>query len=217
MSHQHRPDAWDGLRSPLRGEPIRAVPLPTIVTTRTHEPCDVERLLRSGALERVSRGTYALSSPRKDWHARTRERIASVAETLTGDFVFVGPTAAIVLGLWVGRDNGLVHVACPSRRPGRSTGPAWLRRHYFDIPSDQIHQIDGATVTSVARTAVDCARLFRLPHALPTVDAALVIGVPRTDMEAILSEMAGYRGRPGSARRRTGPTLGFPEGEFLSW
>lgn len=187
-------DAWHGLTSPTRGQPVQPLPLPRLYTAGSLSLTERREWVKNGHGERVTRGVYASLPDPEDWYARARQRIASLTATLTHEFVLVGPSAAIMLGLWVGHDDGLVHIAVPSRRSGKSGTHPWLRRHYFDIPRDEIRQMDGVLVTSVARTAVDCARLLRLPQALPTLDSALVIGVERDELHRVLAGMNGFRG-----------------------
>lgn len=199
-----RREAWDGFRATTRGEPIRPRTLPTIVTPRSMPGREIGEAVRSGGIERVRRGAYAVTPSTEvadgasrapaDWHARTLMRLAAVRATLREEFVVVGRTAAILLGLWTSGDDARVHIAVPGDPAGHSRGSRVLVRHRFDIPEEAIRVHDGVQVTSIERTAVDCARLGRLRDGLPTVDAALSIGASRAEMERILGGMRGHRG-----------------------
>ena len=101
-------------------------------------------------------------------------------------------SAALVLGLWVGPTEPDVHLLMPAR-PGRSclTLPAVsftdprsghqlpgradvrLRKHNRGLEPRQLSVCDGLTVTSLLRTALDCAFDEPARVSLPVLDSAV--------------------------------------------
>lgn len=69
-----------------------------------------------------------------------------------------------------------------------------IRRHHSTIPRDQLTEVDGIPVTSLARTAVDCARSLPGRRALVIADSAVRQGVSGADLQIVLETLGGHRG-----------------------
>ena len=86
------------------------------------------------------------------------------------DWVFCGPSAALVRGISVSWASlRRTHVVCGSRDGKRLA--ARIVRHQID-PGD-VEVVSGVRVTSLARTAFDCMRDASFPDALAVADSVL--------------------------------------------
>ena len=107
-----------------------------------------------------------------DRSERTRHELRALHE-LHPEWVFCGPSAAVLLGLWVShRLQGTVHLAVPRASGARSHG--LVRRHA--LASLDVADAQGVPVTSPEQTVVDCARWLSLREGLAVTDSALRLG-----------------------------------------
>ncbi|MEX1078617.1 MAG: hypothetical protein WED09_05865 [Homoserinimonas sp.] len=129
--------------------------------------------VRGGDLVAVSRGVYVTRSV---WaglsvDSRYRARVKAVAALAGRRLVFSHQSAA---ALWrlpaVGQWPSQVHVTQDPSGGGRSS--ARVARHTVGIPAD-LQAIEGLTVTTLARTVVDCAKVLRFGPAVAMADSAL--------------------------------------------
>ena len=104
------------------------------------------------------------------------------------DWVFAGPSAAVIQGLYVSyRLLGTTHVA--TSRPSHSRSSKFIRRHVID--GCEPTSVDGVRVTPVARTAFDCIRDADFRAALCIADSALrVMGI---DSAALVEKLSAFR------------------------
>jgi len=146
--------------------------------------------VRRGEFARVIRGVYTSTAAwsRLDRHAQYRAKVMAVAALFAEPPVFSHHSAAALWRLpMVGSWPSQVHVVAPLAAGGRSSG--MLIRHTVGIPSD-VERIDGLSVTSLARTVVDLARVGSFTQAVAIADAALrrtahpLHGVPRVVLTA---------------------------------
>jgi hypothetical protein len=116
------------------------------------------------------------------------------------DAVVSHASAAVLHGLTLwGCPLRRVHVTRPRRSGGRVT--RLLHVHSAALAPDEIVQLDGMAVTSVARTVVDLARSLPFEAALVTADAALHRHrVTPAELATAVDRSAGRTGNP-SARR----------------
>lgn len=144
--------------------------------------------VRKGEFVPIVRGVYVRAEVWEtlDRDARYRARAKAAAVLADAPLVLSGPSSAVMWHLpWVGEWPIRVHVVEPNAPGGRSNGI--LFRHTLGIP-DSLVQIDGMTVTSLARTVIDVARTASFGQAVTVADAALrrtphpVNGVPRTTL-----------------------------------
>lgn len=197
--------AWDGLTSPTRGFPVAPPTFPQVWRYRTESVGRVVGARRRGELEEVRRGVFLLddggpaptSLPGPDASAEL-VAIAGVEKRLSTWYAFSHRTAAVVLGLWAGPWDGRVEVTQESVPSGKVADPRGLVRHRGSLPPADLRQMNGFAVTSVERTAVDCARALSLAAALPVVDSALLIGASAARMEDLLIAAGGKRGVRGA-------------------
>ena len=133
------------------------------------QPFDVARLDRDGRLHRIRPGVYV----RKErWDAlqpweRYRLRVLAFARTWTSP-VFCLESAAVLQGLPIFGEPTHIHVLSTDGRSW-SEGDVVVHGH-----RDERGQADatGVTVTALADTAVDLARVLPPAYALAVVDAA---------------------------------------------
>lgn len=128
--------------------------------------------VRNGEFVAVSRGSYM---PAEVWagldgDAQYRIVLHIVAE-LSGGSAFSHHSAAVlwrlpVVGAWPRR----AHILVEEAEGGRSSSAIF--RHTVGVPSD-LQSIDGLSVTSLARTVVDLARVEPFGQAVVFADAAL--------------------------------------------
>lgn len=91
------------------------------------------------------------------------------------DWIFCGPSAALLHGLSVShRRLGTVEVCYP-RGGRRLYGGRVLTRHMGRNAEAPVH-LDGARATPLLRTALDCMRTFDLRDGLAVADSALRAG-----------------------------------------
>jgi len=180
-------------------------PLPPVVLSRPDREADIARGVKAGQLERIRRGAYRVARNAAEGVAlererRVLERIAAELESRTSAFWFSHTSAALLWGCWTWRLADEVHTVqlTPPDVPGFDRS---LRRHWSkDLPERDRATLAGVPVTSLARTAVDCARLLRPEQAVVVVDSALRMGAASDELARILGEHAGRRGVR-SARR----------------
>lgn len=177
----------------------------------------------AGVLVRVSRGAYIESSTWASLDAAGRFRMMarSVAATAVEPVILCRAAAAVVWGLpWLGRWPAWIDVLEPRDSSLRSSRT--MRRHREHV--GEIDVLDGLSVTSLARTAVDVARESDFARAVVVADAVRARGVELDDEVALVplrhgsarakavSEFADARsGSPGeSVSRVTMRVLGLP-------
>ena len=157
-------------------------------------------LRRRGTLTTVRPGAYATALRRDDpaaWHAlAVRATVAKVAP----DAVVSHASAAVLHGLTLWNcPLGRVHVTRARSSGGRCT--RLLHVHAAALDPDDVVEVDGTPVTSVARTVVDLARSLPFEPALVTADAALFAGLVTPDELAdAVRRAAGRTGNPDARR-----------------
>ncbi|GAA5205763.1 type IV toxin-antitoxin system AbiEi family antitoxin domain-containing protein [Microbacterium kyungheense] len=134
---------------------------------------DLATAARAGTLVRVRSGIYVDGAA---WTAAVPEaRVVARAQalTLTSELapVISHESAAAAHGLGLFRpDPTRVHVVVPVERPGAASA---VVRHRGELPGDEIVEINGLRVTSLARTVADVARTATFDQAVTIADAAL--------------------------------------------
>ncbi|MFC8733945.1 DUF559 domain-containing protein [Luteimicrobium sp. NPDC057192] len=162
---------------------------------RRHE---IEARVRDGTLVRLRTGVYGPrvveDSVAKRVQARMLQQVRAAVERLRGEFWFSHVTAAVLWGCWTWKSDGLVHLTELSNPSIRRSSERMMRRHWTPLPQRDRSSINGIPVTSLERTAVDCARMLRPGPALVVLDAALRKRADRRLMATILEESRGKRG-----------------------
>ncbi len=122
---------------------------------------------------RLRPGVYV---PSADWdraspEARAVGRARALTLTAATSPVISHETAAAVHGLPLYRaDRHRAHVIAPHSRPGRAGG---VIRHRGELADDDVVEMHGLHVTSLARTVSDVARTATFEQAVTVADAAL--------------------------------------------
>jgi hypothetical protein len=149
------------------------------------EGCDAERLARSlgrGEIVRIRHGAYA-SAHAEQAATRHRQLIAATLPRLGSDAVLSHTSAAILHGLPLWPDSLLqLHVTVRTRSSGGRRTPQ-LHVHPGPLDDEDTVSLDGWPATSLARTAADLARTVSLDRAVAFADAALRLGLPRSELE----------------------------------
>ena len=187
---------------------------------------------------RLRRGVYMEASEwkKRDPDARYRALVRSLFLTHPSVPIISHQSAAALWGLPIlGRWPADVHVLMARASGGRSD--PGVRRHALGVDPGHLVEIDGITMTNLARTVVDVAATSTLHSAVATVDAALHeprYGLPRLTWRELLDQyerMLPFRGSrralevidfaetgaaspKESASRVTIALLGFPRPEL---
>ncbi|WP_100345816.1 type IV toxin-antitoxin system AbiEi family antitoxin domain-containing protein [Compostimonas suwonensis] len=131
------------------------------------------RLVREGTLQRVHRGLYL---PRERWKglragARHRIRVLAASEAARGRLTFSHHSAAALFGLpFVDARLDAVHTHDPGATGGTARSGITVHRSRVAAATESI---DGARVTSLARTLVDVATTSSFLTSVVMLDHAL--------------------------------------------
>ena len=167
--------------------------------------------VRKNELVPVVRGVYVDGAVWRalDRHERQRVKSLAVSQLVGAGVVFSHSSAAALwrlprVGVWPQKEHAL---AANATAGGRSSSV--LVRHASGGETETV-QIDGMTVTGLARTVVDVAATHAFGEAVTTADAALrrtdhpQAGVPRTFLtkQALFDQLDALPMRHGSGRAR---------------
>ncbi|WP_148138344.1 hypothetical protein [Olsenella sp. HMSC062G07] len=140
-------------------------------------------------MTRVFRGLYAGS---EYWAGLgPKARVLHLARSLSDahpNWVFCGPTAAVVHGLEISYAYlNRIHASCPNVGRSSSESLVW---HW--LPHERPTRVGGIPVTSVARTAFDCMRYLPFSRGLAIADSYLrMSGSGRGDLREALELWGG--------------------------
>ncbi|WP_434995829.1 type IV toxin-antitoxin system AbiEi family antitoxin domain-containing protein [Arthrobacter sp. Ld5] len=144
----------------------------------------IHHLVVSGELRRLRKNCYV---PEAHWSGLSNvERLVLQAQahhhSLIGrdtvGHVYCHETAAVLHGLDLWQPGNDVHVTQPTRTSNASHG-ADVRNHSAQLTEDDVVLLHGLPVTSLLRTAIDCARSLPFDRALIVADQAMARGVTR--------------------------------------
>ncbi|MGD9988469.1 hypothetical protein [Pseudonocardia sp.] len=174
---------------------------------------ELRRRRRDGRLHRVARGSYAAGDdPRVvDAAARHRLRVRAALRRAAPGAVASHASAALLHGLptW-GLPTSLVHLT--RDRPGGGRRERLRHVHAAPLRPDEVTEVDGVAVTTVARTVVDLARTLAFEAAVVAADAALGAGLVSTASLAVaVGRAGGRRGGPAASR-----VVAFADGRSAS-
>lgn len=206
--------------------PIQPRALPTVLLSNRDNQEALRAGLRSGVLVRVRPGAYLpVVEDLPAWQQTERlalARAAALGPRLTGERVLSHATAALVHGLPVWQVDARAHLL----QPYGSRGSPDLQPHVATVPPEDVTVVHGLPVTSLARTAEDCALTLHPRDALVIVDGALRVlgGADRFRLaetrprvvaarEQLLGRLEQRRGTNGMRRARAVITFadGFAE------
>ncbi|MBN9374852.1 MAG: hypothetical protein J0I40_05575 [Cellulomonas sp.] len=177
--------------------PTPVVSPPRVYLAREHDRNATAARVRRASWERLTRGGYGPTSPRRSREERALAVIAAVDDRLTRPHWFSHESAALVWGLPLWRVPDATHVR-QLGRPG--TGRDRLvARHTGPVDPGQLTVVGSLPVTSLAQTMVDCARSLPPLARHVVADAALRAGADRSSALELLARIAG---RNGVARAR---------------
>jgi hypothetical protein len=153
------------------------------------DPRELRRAMSRGGVVRVRRGAYC---SREIWDAATgRERHLLVARAVVGvthpPFLLAGRSAAAAWGMpFAAEWPDEVSLLTPYKGGGKSE--PGVRRTSAGAAGATATTVDGLPITSLARTALDIARVLPLPHAVAALDWAMwrknPLGVDRVELMA---------------------------------
>lgn len=159
----------------------------------------IRSLLDSGSLVRLRYGCYLRASV---WDAqsagvRSRQLIYAHAHgtrtTSTGQFAYSHTSAARLHCLYLWKVDDLIHllqrVNPSSERHGRD-----VKCHTRPFSDHEIVMMNGLRVTSLERTAADCAMMLTYRQSLIVMDHALRLGADRSLLQEMADSLDGRRG-----------------------
>src|SRR3954447_26034374 len=124
----------------------------------------VQRLVRAGWLHPLHTGVYAVGHRGVSWLGRCRAGVFAGGRHA----VLSHPPAA---GLWEIRRtaSGTVHITVPRSRPG---SPGLVVHRVRSLHPEDVAEIDGIPVTSLARTLLDNAEVLPLRQVIRMIEEA---------------------------------------------
>lgn len=184
-------------RSGLRpAEQIDHSDLPTVHLSRDYPTSEVDRLVRTGRWARIRRGAYVdaelvarASHPQR---LLALARLAALAHQLSVPHVVSHESAALVWGLPTLTVPATSHVIQASWPSAERSDDISRHSHRLNAGDRTMHR--GVGVTTLERTAVDCAMSGDPLAGLIVADACLHNGASRATCLAMLDGMAGRRG-----------------------
>jgi hypothetical protein len=161
---------------------------------------EIARLHRSRAWTRLQRGAYIIGDPELSARARHLLQANATMAVLRAPATLSHASAAALHGLPLWRVP-LQRVHITRHPPARSDQGTRLRSHVARLPEQDVVEVSGYSVTTVARTVVDLARWLPFGPALVVADAALADGATtRDELSAVLDASSGTRGSRSAAR-----------------
>lgn len=187
---------------------VDGVGAPTGVNMADDEPVEFrhrDELLALGATDRqirswrqknkmtrVWRGSYHLGARLPPWEELRISALAAAQRSGTS-VVLSHAAAAAVLGMEVlNSDWQTVDFTSDGVRGGTKRGRR--RLHVRRLDAEDVVVVDGVTVTSIARTALDLALAGGFEKAVCALDAALRTGLTREELESAMGRLGRRRG-----------------------
>ena len=153
--------------------------------------------VRRGEIERLRAGVFWIpetaSTPARDRERRVHALIAAVNAKPRAPFWFSHESAALVWGCSTWHLAERVHLTRLTRPHVRPLD-ATVVQHWASVPVEHRAVIHDVPVTSLERTAFDCARTLTTDRALVIADGALALGASRRDLNALVAAGIGKRG-----------------------
>lgn len=147
---------------------------------------------RRNTMTRVWRGAYHLGAQLPPWEELRISALAA-AQRSGESVVLSHAAAATVLGMMVlNSDWKTVDFTSDGARGGTKRGRR--RLHVRRLDAEDVVVVDGVTVTSIARTALDLALAGDFVAAVCALDAALRMGVTREELQAGIGRLGRRRG-----------------------
>lgn len=140
-----------------------------------YSPDEIRARLRDGAWRRIRHGVYFVTAPTDSREAHLRACAAAMLVAGPTSIV-TGPSACLVHGLDLVTIPTKVSVGSPHPR---SAAGIDVRR--MDVDATEVTEVGGIRVTTLARTAIETARVLDHAEAVVAVDAAMRRGGLRRD------------------------------------
>jgi putative AbiEi antitoxin of type IV toxin-antitoxin system len=155
---------------------------------------ELERMARSGELQRIRRGAYefapARSLERRDQHRRL---IAATLRLTSVDSVISHISAAVLHHLPIWSDQ-LEKVHVTRNQAGGGKIRRYVHLHAAPLTEIDICEIDCQRVTTLGRTVLDLLRTLSMERSVPIGDAALRLGLTVEELAEIAGRCIGWRG-----------------------
>lgn len=159
----------------------------------------VRRLVGSGELVRLRYGCYIRGAlwGKQSATVRSVQLIHAHAygtlTTSTGGFVYSHTSAARLHGLFLWNVDELIHLLFRVRPSQERLGKD-VRGHTRPYTEADVVTLGTLRVTTLERTAVDCALTLDYRQALIVMDSALRLGADAALMQSAADSLAGHRG-----------------------
>jgi hypothetical protein len=157
-------------------------------------PAELDRMARSGELQRIRRGAYECaptrSFERRDEHRRL---IQATLRQTSVDSAISHMSAAVLHGLPIWNNQlGKVHIT--RNQSGGGKVRRYVHVHAAPLPKIDVCEVDGLRVTTLARTVLDLLRTLAMERSVPIGDAALRLGLTLDDLAEVAGRCIGWRG-----------------------
>ena len=173
---------------------MTSVRLTRELTADGFSPTELATLRRAGTLHRVRRGAYAdLPDLPADPVDRHRMLLEATLRQTSADAVVSHMSAAVLHGLptW---NSELDRVHLTRARDSGGKIRRYTHLHVSALPPEDVVEIGGYLVTSLARTVVDLSRTLSMRRSAPIGDAALRRGLAREDLLVVTTRCVGWSG-----------------------
>lgn len=164
-------------RAPRTAELYSLVLTTRILKLRGIGAREVNRLIASGALQRIQRGAYIYASDATGLRDDDRLRVRCIAAHKAGlQGVFSHESAAVLWGLDLMAVPTMLNVYSNAKS---SSDRGRIRRHRSALDSSEVTTIPGTPipVTTVTRTLQDCARTMPFRNAVVLADSVMRQGL----------------------------------------
>lgn len=163
------------------------------VLAQGYTDSDIKRAIGFGRLHRIWPGVYASASPDRGLDDLRRLRVIAAVRACDQPMVVSHSSAGLLHGLPLLQPSyRRVHLSTGRAEGGRVE--KWRHLHTGALAGDDVARVGGLSVTTLERTAVDCARSGSFDEAVVAFDSALRMGADRVVMAALLDRLRGSRG-----------------------
>jgi len=174
--------------------PMNQIKLTAELLAEGWSSAELERMARSGELQRIRRGAYefapARSLERRDQHRRL---IAATLRLTSVDSVISHISAAVLHHLPIWSDQ-LEKVHVTRNQAGGGKIRRYVHLHAAPLTEIDICEIDCQRVTTLGRTVLDLLRTLSMERSVPIGDAALRLGLTVEELAEIAGRCIGWRG-----------------------
>jgi hypothetical protein len=164
------------------------------LTADGFSPTELAAQRRAGTLHRVRRGAYSNAPDLPvDPVDRHRMLLEATLRQTSADAVVSHMSAAVLHGLptW---NHELDRVHLTRARDGGGKVRRYTHLHTSALPADDVVEVGGYPVTSLARTVVDLSRTLSMTRSVPIGDAALRLGLTQDDVFGVAARCPGWSG-----------------------